>query len=73
MTQWIRKAGGDAAALVEELMATLREELADMPTAEEDIKPMSRMVVLLDLADRAATSWATAIPLDAGPAPEVYT
>jgi hypothetical protein len=73
MTQWIRKAGGDAAVLVEELMATLREELADMPKAEEDIKPMGRMVVLLDLADRVATDGYRDPRLDAGPAPQVYT
>jgi hypothetical protein len=69
MEQWIRKAGGDAALLVQELMVTLNEELADMPSAEEDIKPMSRMVVLLDLADRVATDGYRDPRLDAGPTP----
>ena len=53
-------------------MATLGEELADMPKAEEDIKPMSRMVVLLDLADRVATDGYRDPRLDAGPAPQSY-
>ncbi len=69
MTRWVAQAGGDAALLVEELMATLREELADMPAASEDIKPMSRMVVLLDLADRVATDGYRDPRLDAGPGP----
>jgi hypothetical protein len=68
MDQWIKGAGGDAALLVQELMATLREELADMPRAEEDLKPMSRMVVLMDLADRVATDGYRDVRLDAGPA-----
>jgi hypothetical protein len=68
MAQWIGKAGGDAALLVQELMATLETELGDMPRAEEDIKPMSRMVVLLDLADRVATDGYRDPRLDAGPA-----
>jgi hypothetical protein len=69
MGQWITKAGGDAALLVEELMGTLRKELADMPRAEEDLKPMSRMVVLLDLADRVATDGYRDPRMDAGPVP----
>jgi hypothetical protein len=68
MTQWIGNAGGDAALLVEELMATLRNELDDMPRVEEDLKPMSRMVVLLDLADRVATDGYRDPRLDSGPA-----
>ena len=66
MSQWIRAAGGDAALLVEELMATLTKELDDMPRASEDLKPMSRMVVLLDLADRVATDGYRDARLDAG-------
>ena len=68
MMQWISKAGGDAALLVEELMTTLTHELDDMPRADEDLKPMSRMVVLLDLADRVATDGYRDPRLDAGPA-----
>ncbi len=68
MTQWIKNAGGDAALLMQEVMATLRDELADMPTAGEDLKSMSRMVVLLDLADRVATDGYRDPRLDAGPA-----
>ena len=68
MAQWVSSAGGDAALLVEELMKTLRGELDDMPAAEEDLKPMSRMVVLLDLADRVATDGYRDPRLDAGPA-----
>jgi hypothetical protein len=71
MGQWITAAGGDAALLVEELMGTLRKELDDMPKAEEDLKPMGRMVVLLDLADRVATDGYRDPRLDAGPAPVV--
>ena len=71
MKQWIRKAGGDAALLVKELMVTLNEELDDMPREEEDLKPMSRMVVLLDLADRVATDGYRDPRLDAGPAPHL--
>lgn len=67
MHQWVSNAGGDAALLVEELMATLSAELADIPRAEEDLKPMSRMVVLLDLADRVATDGYRDPRLDAGP------
>jgi hypothetical protein len=66
MEQWIAVAGGDAALLVEELMRTLRAELDDMPRASEDLKPMSRMVVLLDLADRVATDGYRDPRLDAG-------
>ena len=74
MDQWTRGAGGDAALLVQELMATLREELADMPRPdEEDLKPMSRMVVLLDLADRVATDGYRDPRLDAGPAPHALS
>ncbi|MDQ3107210.1 MAG: hypothetical protein M3Q68_05325 [Actinomycetota bacterium] len=69
MRQWVASAGGDAALLVDELMTTLHAELDDMPTAEEDLKPMSRMVVLLDLADRVATDGYRDPRLDAGPAP----
>lgn len=71
MNQWIRRAGGDAALLVQELMVTLTEELGDMPRAEEDLRPMSRMVVLLDLADRVATDGYRDPRLDAGPANHV--
>jgi hypothetical protein len=70
MAQWINNAGGDAALLVQELMTTLRQELADMPTAQEDLEPMSRMVVLLDLADRVATDGYRDPRLDAGPVPD---
>lgn len=45
----------------------LRVELDDMPRAEEDLKPMSRMVVLLDLADRVATDGYRDPRLDVGP------
>lgn len=68
MEQWVGRAGGDAALLVEAIMATLRAELDDMPRAEEDLKPMSRMVVLLDLADRVATDGYRDPRLDVGPA-----
>jgi hypothetical protein len=47
-------------------MRTLRAELDDMPRASEDLKPMSRMVVLLDLADRVATDGYRDPRLDAG-------
>lgn len=67
MEQWVGRAGGDAALLVEAIMATLRLELDDMPRAEEDLKPMARMVVLLDLADRVATDGYRDPRLDAGP------
>lgn len=67
MEQWVGRAGGDAALLVEAIMATLRVELDDMPRAEEDLKPMSRMVVLLDLADRVATDGYRDPRLDVGP------
>jgi hypothetical protein len=66
MRQWVAAAGGDAALLVEELMTTLHAELDDMPRASEDLKPMSRMVVLLDLADRVATDGYRDARLDAG-------
>jgi hypothetical protein len=66
MGQWINAAGGDAALLVYELMVTLTAELDDMPRASEDLKPMSRMVVLLDLADRVATDGYRDPRLDAG-------
>lgn len=68
MDQWISGAGGDAAVLVQELMVTLTAELADIPRAEEDLRPMNRMVVLLDLADRVATDGYRDARLDAGPA-----
>jgi hypothetical protein len=71
MSQWVASAGGDAALLVEELMKTLRGELDDMPAAEEDLRPMSRMVVLLDLADRVATDGYRDARLDAGPASNI--
>lgn len=67
MEQWAGRAGGDAALLVESIMGTLRLELADMPRAEEDLKPMARMVVLLDLADRVATDGYRDQRLDVGP------
>ena len=67
MEQWVGRAGGDAALLVEAIMATLRLELDDMPRAEEDLKPMARMVVLLDLADRVATDGYRDPRLDVGP------
>lgn len=66
MRQWVTAAGGDAALLVEELMSTLTDELDDMPRASEDLKPMSRMVVLLDLADRVATDGYRDARLDVG-------
>lgn len=71
MDQWVAGAGGDAASLVTEIVDTLRAELADMPTPEEDLRPMNRMVVLLDLADRAATDGYRDARLDAGPSPAV--
>jgi hypothetical protein len=40
-----------------------------MPGPEEDLRPMNRMVVLLDLADRAATDGYRDPRLDAGPSP----
>ncbi len=40
-----------------------------MPAASEDLKPMARMVVLLDLADRVATDGYRDPRLDAGPTP----
>src|SRR3954453_20987605 len=55
MSQWIGAAGGGAAPLLYEVMGTLTKDLDDLPKATEDLKPMSRMVVLLDLADRVAT------------------
>jgi hypothetical protein len=67
--QWVRRAGGDAGALLTEIVDTLRAERADMPTAEEDLRPMNRMVVLLDLADRVSTDGYRDPRLDAGPAP----
>lgn len=69
MNQWVRAAGGDASSLIEEIVETLEAELADMPSPDEDIRPMSRMVVLLDLADRAATDGYRDPRLDAGPTP----
>jgi hypothetical protein len=72
MTQWIDNAGGDAALLVQELMTTLGEEMADIPREDEDIKPMNRMVVLLDLADRVATDGYRDPRLDAGLARPTY-
>lgn len=68
MSQWIKAAGGDAAALIEETMVTLSAELDDMPRAIEDLRPLSRIVVLLDLADRVATDGYRDPRLDAGPA-----
>lgn len=67
MEQWVGRAGGDAALLVEAIMATLRLERDDMPRAEEDLKPMARMVVLLDLADRVATDGYRDPRLNVGP------
>jgi len=67
--QWVRGAGGDAGALLTEIVETLRGERADMPTPEEDLRPMNRMVVLLDLADRVSTDGYRDPRLDAGPAP----
>lgn len=69
MEQWVRAAGGDAASLLTELAETLRAELADMPSPNEDLRPMNRMVVLLDLADRASTDGYRDPRLDSGPAP----
>lgn len=69
MEQWVRGAGGDSALLIEEIMGTLRADLAQMPGPEEDLRPMSRMVVLLDLADRASTDGYRDPRLDAGPRP----
>jgi hypothetical protein len=66
--QWTRSAGGDAGALLTEVVAALQEELADMPGPDEDLRPMNRMVVLLDLADRVATDGYRDARLDAGPA-----
>ena len=72
MRQWIGNAGGDAAMLVQEVMTTLNQELADMPREDEDLKPMTRMVVLLDLADRVATDGYRDPRLDAGLARPTY-
>ena len=69
MAQWVRAAGGDAAALIQEIVLTLQAELAAMPGPDEDLRPMNRMVVLLDLADRAATDGYRDPRLDAGPTP----
>lgn len=69
MEQWVRAAGGDAFALIQQIVETLRVELADMPGPDEDLRPMNRMVVLLDLADRAATDGYRDPRLDAGPSP----
>ena len=69
MEQWVRAAGGDAASLVAEIVETLRSELEAMPGPDEDLRPMNRMVVLLDLADRAATDGYRDPRLDAGPTP----
>lgn len=71
MDQWVQCAGGDAAQLLVEIVETLRGELADMPGPEEDLRPMNRMVVLLDLADRVATDGYRDPRLDAGPAPVI--
>ena len=67
--QWVGRAGGDAAELLTEIVETLRIERADMPSADEDLRPMNRMVVLLDLADRVSTDGYRDPRLDAGPAP----
>jgi hypothetical protein len=69
MEQWVRAAGGDAASLIAEIVDTLQAELADMPGPDEDLRPMNRMVVLLDLADRTATDGYRDPRLDAGPTP----
>ena len=66
MEQFVRAAGGDAAALLTELADTLRAELADMPSPDEDLRPMNRMVLLLDLADRASTDGYRDPRLDSG-------
>lgn len=71
MEQWVRGSGGDAGSLIREIVETLLEELAGMPGPEEDLRPMNRMVVLLDLADRAATDGYRDPRLDAGPRPAV--
>ena len=67
--QWVGSAGGDAAALLSEIVDTLRAERDDMPAAEEDLRPIHRMVVLLDLADRVSTDGYRDPRLDAGHAP----
>jgi hypothetical protein len=67
--QWVRSAGGDAGALLTEIIDALRAEREDMPTPDEDLRPMNRMVVLLDLADRVSTDGYRDPRLDAGPAP----
>lgn len=69
MDQWVQSAGGDAAALLLELVATLRVEVSDMPGPDDDLRSMHRMVVLLDLADRASTDGYRDPRLDAGPTP----
>jgi len=66
MEQWVRAAGGDAASLLTELGDVLRAELGDMPRPDEDLRPMNRMVVLLDLADRASTDGYRDPRLDSG-------
>jgi hypothetical protein len=70
MEQWIRAAGGDAASLIEEIITTLENELAAMPGPDEDLRPMNRMVVLLDLADRASTDGYRDPRLTSGPIPQ---
>ncbi|HUP84555.1 MAG TPA: hypothetical protein VM143_02700 [Acidimicrobiales bacterium] len=67
--QWVQSAGGDAALLLDEIMTTMRAELADMPGPDDDLRSMHRMVVLLDLADRASTDGYRDPRLDAGPTP----
>jgi hypothetical protein len=69
LDQWVNSAGGDAAELLEGTFETLRSELAAMPGPDEDLRPMNRMVVLLDLADRVATDGYRDARLDAGPTP----
>ena len=67
--QWVQSAGGDAAALLTDIVGALRLELADMPGPDDDLRSMHTMVVLLDLADRAATDGYRDPRLDAGPTP----
>ena len=67
--QWVQSAGGDAAELLGAIVDTMRKELADMPGPEDDLRSMHKMVVLLDLADRASTDGYRDPRLDAGPTP----
>ena len=67
--QWVSSAGGDAASLLLEIVGTMKSEVADMPGPDDDLRSMHKMVVLLDLADRAATDGYRDPRLDAGPTP----